>query len=183
MEKTSADLGSLQDPTQELVDSPLSAIELARREILTHAGRDFASQRRRPFTVGQLERLVEAAAFRLDQSIAEREVVDIADLQSRWNTIVSGFYETGFEGYTDDVPERPRVVAEPPHPSKELVPFLRTFFVPVFINKSILFFFGVQYSRYPGQGYGYGLVFMILFTLSSFVYFCWKESGKPESVS
>lgn len=51
---------------------------------------------------------------------------------------------------------------------------LRVFLVPTLVNKTFMLYFGIQYAKYPGEGYGYGLlitVFVLIFTMGSFL---WK---------
>ena len=52
--------------------------------------------------------------------------------------------------------------------------FLKTFLVPTIINKTLMLYFGLNYSEYPGEGYGYGLAASILFFLVSVGFFLWK---------
>jgi len=52
--------------------------------------------------------------------------------------------------------------------------FLKVFLVPVLINKIFMLYFGLNYSQYPGEGYGYGLIASILFFLYSVFRFIWK---------
>ena len=52
--------------------------------------------------------------------------------------------------------------------------FLKVLLGPVLINKIFMMYFGLNYSQYPGEGYGYGLVvtFIVLFmTVGTFI---WK---------
>lgn len=52
--------------------------------------------------------------------------------------------------------------------------FLKVFLVPLIINKMLMFYFGLMYSEYPGEGYGYGLIGTILFLLFNCGRFIWK---------
>ncbi|MFN3698291.1 MAG: hypothetical protein ACK4VO_12705 [Pseudobdellovibrio sp.] len=52
--------------------------------------------------------------------------------------------------------------------------FLRSFLVPTFIGKTLVLYFGLMYSNYPGEGYGYGLVASASFTLVSLCLFAYK---------
>ena len=52
--------------------------------------------------------------------------------------------------------------------------FLKAFLVPLIINKIFMFYFGINYSNRPGEGYGYGLIATILFLLVSMGRFLWK---------
>lgn len=52
--------------------------------------------------------------------------------------------------------------------------FLKVFLLPVVINKILMLYFGLKFTEYPGEGYGYGLiatVFILIFTMSRFL---WK---------
>ncbi len=51
---------------------------------------------------------------------------------------------------------------------------IKVFLIPTLVNKPFMFYFGLHYAAYPGEGYGYGLiatVFVLLFTTGRFV---WK---------
>jgi hypothetical protein len=60
------------------------------------------------------------------------------------------------------------------HSNHVLRDFLKVFLVPVLINKMFMMYFGLNYSNYPGEGYGYGLVCTFLFLLFSVGSFIWK---------
>ena len=57
---------------------------------------------------------------------------------------------------------------------KTIVDFLRSFLMPALVGKSFVYYFGLRYSEYPGEGYGYGLVAAILFTVGTLCLFIWK---------
>lgn len=59
--------------------------------------------------------------------------------------------------------------------SKELGQFLKTLLVPVLITKSIAFYFGLKYSEFPGEGYGWGLVISLGLTAATFVKFAYDR--------
>lgn len=73
---------------------------------------------------------------------------------------------------------KPSTAGKPPpsSPAPHLKKYLKIFLVPTLITKSCIFYFGLQYSMYPGEGYGYGLIASIAFTLSSFAYFIWSAT-------
>lgn len=52
--------------------------------------------------------------------------------------------------------------------------FLKVFLVPTLINKMFMMYFGLNYSEYPGEGYGYGLCATILFLLFTVGRFIWR---------
>ena len=65
--------------------------------------------------------------------------------------------------------------------SREMVAFLRTALVPTLVTKSFILFFGIMYSLYPGDGYGWGLLVSCVVTVFTFSYFIWSQSGKEEA--
>lgn len=58
--------------------------------------------------------------------------------------------------------------------------YIRIFFVPTILIKAGIMFFGLNYSMYPGEGYGYGLIACILLTILNFSYFLWKFRNYSE---
>lgn len=46
--------------------------------------------------------------------------------------------------------------------------------VPLVIGKVFLLYFGMNYSNYPGQGYGIGLAISVIFTILMVARFLWK---------
>ena len=57
---------------------------------------------------------------------------------------------------------------------KVLKDFLKTLIVPLVINKFFMMYFGLMYSNYPDEGYGYGFAATILFLLANCGFFIWK---------
>lgn len=62
----------------------------------------------------------------------------------------------------------------PQSDSKVFIDFLKTSLVPFLINKAFMLYFGLNYSMYPGEGYGYGLVICCIVLLGSMARFVWK---------
>ncbi|MBC7466331.1 MAG: hypothetical protein H7256_10095 [Bdellovibrio sp.] len=58
--------------------------------------------------------------------------------------------------------------------------FLRSFLMPTLIGKSLVLYFGINYSLSPDEGYGYGLAASIAFTFCSLVLFAWKYRNHEE---
>lgn len=50
-----------------------------------------------------------------------------------------------------------------------------TFAFPMLIGKSLILFFGLMYSAFPGEGYGTGLVISLIFTVVMAGRFVWKH--------
>ncbi|MFN3454592.1 MAG: hypothetical protein ACK41T_06475 [Pseudobdellovibrio sp.] len=46
--------------------------------------------------------------------------------------------------------------------------------MPTFIGKSFVLYFGLMYSNHPDEGYGYGLIAAISFTVISLLLFIYK---------
>ena len=68
----------------------------------------------------------------------------------------------------------PRIVSHDPDLS-QFLSFARTLLVPMFVWKVCMLYFGLNYSMYPGEGYGYGLVASISLSLAGFAFFLWKN--------
>lgn len=58
--------------------------------------------------------------------------------------------------------------------------FLRTFLMPTLVGKSLVMFFGLNYSNHPGEGYGYGLAASLAFTFVTLVSFAWRYRNQEE---
>jgi hypothetical protein len=54
------------------------------------------------------------------------------------------------------------------------------FLMPTLIGKSLILYFGINYSDSPGQGYGIGLSLSIAFTVTMLVRFIWVNSRSPK---
>lgn len=52
--------------------------------------------------------------------------------------------------------------------------FIRVFLVPTLVNKVLMLYFGLNYTNYPGEGYGYGLIASLLFLVFTIGRFLWK---------
>lgn len=57
---------------------------------------------------------------------------------------------------------------------KTLFDFIRSFIFPVLIGKTGVMYFGLNYSQFPGEGYGYGLVACLLITIFSLARLIYK---------
>lgn len=51
---------------------------------------------------------------------------------------------------------------------------LKVFLVPTLVNKVLMLYFGIHYAKYPGDGYGYGLIASIAFLIFTVIRFLWK---------
>lgn len=52
--------------------------------------------------------------------------------------------------------------------------FLKTLAMPLVVNKFFMMYFGLMYSNYPGEGYGYGFILTIGFLFFTVGRFIWK---------
>ncbi len=59
---------------------------------------------------------------------------------------------------------------------RQFVAFLRTALMPMLVLKSLLLYFGIHYSNYPGEGYGWGLIGTIALSFASFSWFIWSQT-------
>lgn len=62
--------------------------------------------------------------------------------------------------------------------ASEFLAFLKIALVPMLITKAFILYFGINYSLYPGEGYGYGLAFFCAFTVISSLIFIWKQTRR-----
>jgi len=62
----------------------------------------------------------------------------------------------------------------PPTPEKTLFDFVKGFFIPTVIGKICVLYYGINYSQYPGEGYGYGLAVSVAATVGSLVMLIYK---------
>lgn len=65
-------------------------------------------------------------------------------------------------------------------PKNVLADFIKVLLIPLLINKAFLLYFGLNYSNYPGEGYGYGLVASILLLFLTMGRFLWKYRNYEE---
>ena len=57
---------------------------------------------------------------------------------------------------------------------KVLKDFLRTLIMPMLVNKSFMFYFALNYSNHPGEGYGYGFAATLVILFITLGTFIWK---------
>ena len=58
-------------------------------------------------------------------------------------------------------------------PKLKIRHLLMSFLMPTLVGKSLVLYFGAGYANNPGDGYGYGLLASILFTLAMIGRFLW----------
>jgi len=61
-----------------------------------------------------------------------------------------------------------------------LFDFLVAGLMPLLVGKLFVFYFGIHYSKFPGQGYGTGLAISVLFTVVMLGRFLWKYRNYSE---
>lgn len=59
-------------------------------------------------------------------------------------------------------------------PKTVLKDFIRSFLLPTLIGKTFVLYFGIKLADNPGEGYGYGLIAAITFTVTMLSLFIWK---------
>ncbi len=150
------------------------------KEILRSAERDFSGVRARRLSAWDLQQIVGEAFEKWEGVLRAHPPQDSESVQASWNGIVTDFFENNYWGYPKNAPSADYVArAAKPSESRQLFYFLRAVLLPLLITKSFLFYFGIQYSRYPGQGYGWGAFISGSFTVVMLIYFIWKQSKLP----
>lgn len=61
---------------------------------------------------------------------------------------------------------------------REFMAYARTLFMPLIVTKSFIMYFGLNYSMYPGEGYGYGLAASIIVSIANLSFFIWRQSRR-----
>ncbi|AZZ36317.1 hypothetical protein CIK05_05780 [Bdellovibrio sp. qaytius] len=74
----------------------------------------------------------------------------------------------------NDKPNKPEQPQDPLPPKVILKDFLRSFLMPTLVTKAFVLYFGIMYSDHPGEGYGYGLIISVSFTVIALSLFAWK---------
>jgi hypothetical protein len=64
------------------------------------------------------------------------------------------------------------------NPPSLLSGLIKFMFFSTAVNKCFLFYFGINYSRYPGHGYGWGLLASVLYMLGSAGYLIYRFRGR-----
>ena len=52
--------------------------------------------------------------------------------------------------------------------------------MPTLVGKTLVLYFGINYSMYPDEGYGYGLIFAIALTVVGLLKLIWKYKDTEE---
>ncbi len=63
---------------------------------------------------------------------------------------------------------------------KTLKDFIKSFLMPTLVGKTLVLYFGINYSLYPDEGYGYGLAASIAFTVFGLCLLIWKYRDQEE---
>jgi hypothetical protein len=58
--------------------------------------------------------------------------------------------------------------------NRTLFDFIKSFLMPMLVGKTGVMYFGLNYSQYPGEGYGYGLAASMLITVLSLIGLIYK---------
>ena len=59
--------------------------------------------------------------------------------------------------------------------------FFLALILPAVVGKSLILYFGGQYSAYPGEGYGVGLILSITFTIIMVGRFLWRYRNHKDT--
>jgi hypothetical protein len=63
---------------------------------------------------------------------------------------------------------------------KTLKDFIKSFLMPTLVGKTLVLYFGINYSLSPDEGYGYGLAASIAFTVFGLLMLVWKYRNQEE---
>lgn len=63
---------------------------------------------------------------------------------------------------------------------KTLKDFIKSFLMPTLVGKTLVLYFGINYSLSPDEGYGYGLAAAIAFTVFGLFKLVWKYRNQEE---
>ncbi len=66
------------------------------------------------------------------------------------------------------------------HAKRTLKDFIKSFLMPTIVGKTLVLYFGINYSMYPDEGYGYGLAASIVFTTFGLLMLIWKYRNHEE---
>ncbi len=66
------------------------------------------------------------------------------------------------------------------HAKKTLKDFIKSFLMPTLVGKTLVLYFGINYSLYPDEGYGYDLAASIAFTAFGLLMLVWKYRNHEE---
>lgn len=72
------------------------------------------------------------------------------------------------------------MVREPDH--RKFLSYLRMFLLPTLFLKMGLLYFGLNYTEYPGEGYGWGLVITLILSVLNLGLFLWKNWQAEEEL-
>ena len=76
-------------------------------------------------------------------------------------------------------PNRFKRAGTPDDPdASQFLAYARQLLIPIIVTKSFIMYFGLNYSMYPGEGYGWGLAAAIIGGVCSFSYFIWSQYQK-----
>jgi hypothetical protein len=60
----------------------------------------------------------------------------------------------------------------------DFLAYVRALIMPTIVIKAFVMFFGLNYSMYPGEGYGYGLALALFASVANISYFIYSQSRK-----
>jgi hypothetical protein len=146
-------------------------------EILLTAPSDFTVNLEGTFSKKDLESIINRAHSQLFQELKNHSVNSDSELASVWNKIVTDFYTNKYWGYS--LQTTPNIVAPSDTSTSQLTSYLRVFLIPTLFLKGALLYFGLNYSSYPEEGYGWGLFIAICLSLFNFLLFLWKTRNSP----
>lgn len=137
-------------------------------QIFSNMKTDFTANVSGHYSDSDMEEIYKKAKDMLFREISTGMVLTENDLLQAWNRVVTDFYQTGHWGFETIPGAQPKKKKT----NAEMAPwgFLRAMLLSALFTKPSLYFFGVQYTNNPGEGYGIGLIATVLITFGSYAY-------------
>lgn len=146
--------------------------------IIVNIETDLTTNLHGQFSNEDLKKIYRLAKDKLDDLIKSEKPKNDDDLQKIWHEMVVDFHTNGYWGFKKS--HREERAPEAQKEELSLATFIPTFLVPLIFTKTALLYFGINWGNHPGQGYGYGFFASIVFAVSTFSYFLWRNRKYKE---
>lgn len=151
-------------------------MKAAYNKILANREADLTANIHGHFSKEQLSEIYEKAKNKFDELIKKRSPTDEESLNKIWHEIISDFHSSNYWGYK----KLTNIPNEKVKKELSLNFFIPAFIIPIIITKTAILYFGINWSNYPGEGYGYGFFATLLFAVLNFTFFLWRHRHYSE---
>ncbi|MGE3388326.1 MAG: hypothetical protein AB7K41_16495, partial [Bdellovibrionales bacterium] len=146
-------------------------------QVMVDAKVDLTENAAARFSAAQITSILVEARQKLLALTQKDNLQTYDSIRAAWLMLVREFHQQNYWGlgpdFTAAEPEKP-VVDPKAEEQKAGRSFMRQTFISMVIMKGLLLYFGAYYSSFPGEGYGYGLITVIILTLCSYAYLIWR---------